>query len=49
MLKLAPLFLILTVVLGIYTLSATAVMPKVFLFSSVMLLFISLLGRKRTA
>ncbi|HXB44002.1 MAG TPA: hypothetical protein VNV85_08090 [Puia sp.] len=49
MLKLAPLFFILAVVFGIYSLSATAVMPKVFLFSSVMVLFLSLLGKKRTA
>jgi len=49
MLKLAPLFLILTIVLAIYSVSATAVMPKIFLFSSAMVLFISLLGRKRTA
>ncbi len=49
MLKLAPLFLILAVVFGLYALSATAVMPKVLFFSSVVVLFLSLLGKKRTA
>jgi hypothetical protein len=32
---------------GIYSLSATAVMPKIFLFSSVTGLFHSLLGKKK--
>jgi len=41
--------LILTIILGIYSLSATTVMPKVFLFSSVVLLFLSLLGKRKIA
>jgi uncharacterized membrane protein YtjA (UPF0391 family) len=49
MLKLAPIFLIATIVLGVYSLSATAVLPKILLFSSSMLLFLSLLGKKRMA
>jgi hypothetical protein len=44
MLKLAPIFLILTVILGVYSLSATAVLPKIFFFVSGMMLFLSLLG-----
>jgi hypothetical protein len=49
MLKLAPLFLILAVVLGIYSLSATSVLPKIFFFLTTMVLFLSLLGRKRAS
>jgi len=49
MLKLAPVFLILTVVLGVYNLSATAVFPKVLLFASVTMLFLSLLGKRKMA
>jgi hypothetical protein len=49
MLKLAPVFFILAIVLGVYSLTATSVVPKVLLFTVSMLLFISLLGKKRIA
>jgi hypothetical protein len=49
MIKLAPVFLVLAVVLGIYSLSATSVLPKILLFSTSLLLFLSLLGKKRMA
>jgi hypothetical protein len=49
MLKLAPVFFILAIVLGVYSLTATSVVPKVLLFTASMLLFISLLGKKRVA
>ena len=49
MLKLAPVFFILVLALSVYCLYVTTVMPKIFLFSAIMLLFISLLGKKRVA
>jgi hypothetical protein len=49
MLKLAPVFLVLTVILGVYSVSATGVMPKILLFSTIMLLFLSLLGKKNVS
>ena len=49
MLKLAPVFLISTIVLGVFSMTSISVLPKIFLFTSVMLLFLSLLGKKRIA
>jgi hypothetical protein len=49
MLKLAPVFFLIVLALSVYSLYATTVMPKIFLFSAIMLLFISLLGKKRVA
>jgi hypothetical protein len=49
MLKLAPVFLILSVVFAVYSLLAAAVLPKAILFCCVMLLFLSLLGKKNPA
>ncbi len=49
MLKLAPVFLISTIVLGVFSMTSISVLPKIFLFTSVMLLFLSLLGKKRMA
>jgi hypothetical protein len=49
MLKLAPLFLIAAIAFGVYSLYSTDVFPKILFFSSTMVLFISLLGRKRFA
>jgi len=49
MLKLAPVFLILSVVLGVLCLTATSVLLKIFFFLAVMVLFLSLLGTKRHA
>jgi hypothetical protein len=46
MLKLAPVFLVLTVILGVYSVTAPGILPKVLLFSTAMLLFLSLLGKK---
>ncbi|MBS1598510.1 MAG: hypothetical protein JST75_09820 [Bacteroidetes bacterium] len=47
MLKLAPLFLVIVVALGVYCLTATSVLPKIMLFTASMLLFLSLLGKTR--
>ena len=49
MLKFAPVFLILSIVFGVLCLTATSVLPKIFFFSAVMVLFLSLLGTKRHA
>jgi hypothetical protein len=49
MLKLAPLFLIAAIAFGVYSLYSTEVFPKVLFFSATMVLFLSLLGRKRLA
>jgi len=49
MLKLAPVFLVLAIIFGIYSISSTAVFPKVITFISVVLLFLSLLSKKRMA
>jgi uncharacterized membrane protein YtjA (UPF0391 family) len=49
MLKLAPVFLILAVASGVYSLTANAVLPQVLFFTTSMLLFLSLLGKRRVA
>jgi hypothetical protein len=49
MLKLAPVFLVLAIIFGIYSVSSVSVFPKVITFVSVVLLFLSLLGKKRMA
>jgi hypothetical protein len=49
MLKLAPVFLVLTIGFSVYTMTSAALLPKMLLFSSVVLLCISLLGKKRIA
>jgi len=49
MLKLAPLFLIIAIALGILSFYSTGVLPKILFFSSVMVLFLSLLSKKRLA
>lgn len=49
MLKLFPVFLIIAIVAGILSLSATSVLPKVLFFLSTMMLFLALLDKKRLA
>ena len=49
MLKLFPVFLVIAIVSGIFSLSATTVLPKVLFFLSTMMLFIALLDKKRMA
>ncbi|HLX91886.1 MAG TPA: hypothetical protein VKR32_09395 [Puia sp.] len=49
MLKFAPLFLIIAIAAGVYSLYSSAVLPKILFFSVLMVLFVSLLGRKRLA
>jgi len=49
MLKFAPLFLIAAIAFGIYSLYSTDVFPKILFFSTTLVLFLSLLGRKRLA
>jgi hypothetical protein len=49
MIKWSLAILALTVVLGIYSLNATAVFPKILFFSSVVVLYLSLLGKRKVA
>ncbi len=49
MLKLAPVFLVLAIIFGIMSASSETLMPKIGTFVSVVLLFLSLLGKKRIA
>ena len=49
MLKLFPLFLVIAIVSGIFSLSATTVLPKVLFFASTILLVLAQLEKKRLA
>ena len=49
MLKLFPVFLVIAIVSGIFSLSATTVLPKVVFFASTMLLILAQLEKKRMA
>jgi uncharacterized membrane protein YtjA (UPF0391 family) len=49
MLKLFPVFLVIAIVSGIFSLSATTVIAKVVFFASTMLLIMALIDKKRIA
>ena len=49
MLKLFPVFLVIAIVSGIFSLSATTVLPKVLFFASTILLVLAQLEKKRLA
>jgi hypothetical protein len=49
MLRLFPVFLIIAIISGVFSLSATTVLPKVLFFASTMMFILALIEKKRVA